>query len=155
MRKLFAISASVIALAFLMTAVGTCQNVSRGGDIARQKCDNCHTLRDAKNQPTVGLFAGGKILNGAASFNLTPDASGISYYDEKLFLQVLRTGKVGARKLNPFMSPALFKDYSDEQLKDVFAYLRTIPAVKHRIDNTEPPTNCRVCLQKHGGGDSN
>jgi hypothetical protein len=53
------------------------------------------------------------------------------------------------------MNPALFKNLSDDELKDVFACLRTAPAVKHRVDNTEPPTLCRLCRQKHGGGESN
>lgn len=34
------------------------------------------------------------------------------------------------------MNPALLKSLSDDQLKDVFAYVRTVPPVKHRVDNT-------------------
>jgi mono/diheme cytochrome c family protein len=141
-------------LLFASTAA-VAQNLARGQEIVQQKCDTCHTLRDEKKQPVVGLLAGGKLIGSAASANLTPDPSGISYYDEKLFLQVLRTGEVGARKLKPVMNPALFKSLSDDELKDVFAYLRTVPAIQHRVDNTEPPTLCRICRQKHGGGESN
>jgi mono/diheme cytochrome c family protein len=145
-------SATLLVLA-TSTAVG--QNVSRGEQVVKQKCDNCHTLRDDKKEPVVGLLAGGKIMGGAASANLTPDPSGISYYDEKLFLGVVRTGQVRARKLKPVMNPTLLKSLSDDELRDAFAYLRSVPAVKHRIDNTEPPTECRLCRQKHGAGDSN
>ncbi len=35
--------------------------------------------------------------------NMTPDASGISYYDEALFLRAMHTGHVGARRLSPRM----------------------------------------------------
>ncbi len=142
-------------LVLLAVSNGTAQDIARGHDIADRKCATCHTLRDDKQQPALGLFAGGKVLSGAASANLTPDPSGISYYDEKLFLLALRTGTVGARKLKAVMNPAVFKNLSDEELKDVFAYLRTIPAVKHRVDNTEPPTYCRLCRQNHGGGNTN
>jgi hypothetical protein len=37
----------------------------------------------------------------------------------------------------------------------MFAYLRTVPAVKHRVDNSLPPTDCKVCRGKHGAGDQN
>jgi mono/diheme cytochrome c family protein len=136
-------------------ATAVAQDLAHGQEIVQQKCDTCHTLRDEKKQPIVGLLAGGKLIGGTASANLSPDASGISYYDEKLFLQILRTGEVGARKLKPVMNPALFKNLSDDELKDVFACLRAVAAVKHRVDNTEPPSLCRICRQKHGGGESN
>jgi hypothetical protein len=44
---------------------------------------------------------------------------------------------------------------TDEDLKAIFAYLRTVPPVKHRVDNSEPPTYCPICRQKHGFGDKN
>jgi hypothetical protein len=44
---------------------------------------------------------------------------------------------------------------NDQDLKDVFAYLRTLKPVKHHVDNSEPPSLCRLCRQKHGGGDKN
>jgi mono/diheme cytochrome c family protein len=144
-----------ITAAVLIGSPAVCQNLSRGREIVEQKCDTCHTLRDDKKQPVVGLLAGGKLIGSVASANLTPDPSGIPYYDEKLFLEALRTGQVGARKLKPVMNPVLFKNYSDEDLKSIFAYLRTLPAVKHRVDNTEPPTDCRLCRQKHGAGNLN
>ena len=79
-------------LLLFASATAVAQDLAHGQEIAQQKCDTCHTLRDEKKQPIVGLLAGGKLIGGAASANLTPDASGISYYDDKLFLQVLRTG---------------------------------------------------------------
>lgn len=53
-------------------------------------CTDCHTPQDAHGQPLPGMdFAGGFILDGpwgrVASANITPDASGISYYDTALF----------------------------------------------------------------------
>ena len=52
-------------------------------------------------------FAGGNVMgegkNAISVTNITPDMSGISYYDEALFLKVMRTGHVGARQLNPIM----------------------------------------------------
>ena len=48
-----------------------------------------------------------------------------------------------------------FRNMTDEDLKAIFAYLRTLPAVKHRIDNTEAPTACPVCGKRHGHGELN
>jgi hypothetical protein len=50
-------------------------------------CQWCHTLRDENRQSLPGLeFAGGDLPDSpfaqASSANLTPDPSGISYYDE-------------------------------------------------------------------------
>jgi hypothetical protein len=57
-------------------------------------------------------FAGGWVLKGpwgaVASANITPDPSGIPYYDEATFLGVMRTGRVGkARKLNVLIEHGL------------------------------------------------
>jgi len=87
--------------------------------------------------------------------NITPDASGISYYDEALFIEVMRTGYVKARELNSIMPFGAFKNLTDEDLKAMFAYLRTVKPVQHRVDNAQPPTYCKLCRQKHGGGDQN
>jgi mono/diheme cytochrome c family protein len=123
-------------------------------------CDFCHTPRE-RGQPTVdGLeLAGGWPMTvwgiSAATANITPDASGIGYYDEALFIQALRTGYVRARKLSSIMPFSHFKNLTDDDLKAMFAYLRTLKPVKHRVDNTEPPTYCKLCRLKHGGGDQN
>lgn len=130
-------------------------------------CDGCHTPLDEHFQPIAGMeFAGGQPLTGhwgpdttklitVSSMNLTPDASGISYFDEKLFVETLRTGKVRARELSNIMPWAFFRNLSDDDLKAIFAYLRTLKPVQHKVDNTEPPRYCKLCRGKHGFGDRN
>ena len=122
-------------------------------------CQWCHTLRDQQTrQPLAGLaFAGGDLIEPnpyghASSANITPDASGISYYNEDMFLKVIHTGKVGARKLNPAMPWWFFGHMKDEELRAIFAYLRTVKPVHHRVDNTEPIAYCRICKRTHHGG---
>lgn len=123
-------------------------------------CDFCHTPR-RRGQPTVaGMeFSGGWPMEiwglKAATANITPDASGIGYYDEALFVQVLRTGHVGARHLSSIMPYSEFKNVTDDDLRAMFAYLRTVKPVKHRVDNSEPPTYCKRCRLRHGGGEQN
>jgi len=123
-------------------------------------CAFCHTPVDSHQQPLPGLeFAGGQVFSGAfgkvASANITPDATGTSYYDEALFLQAVKTGYVKARPLNSLMPYGDYQNATDSDLKAIFAYLRTLKPVKHYVDNSEPPTYCKVCKQKHGGGDRN
>jgi hypothetical protein len=85
-----------------------------------------------------------------SSANLTPDPSGIPYYDEERFVQTLRTGYVGARQLNQIMPWSTFRHRSDEDLKSIYAYLKTLKPVKHRVDNSLPPTYCKVCRETRG-----
>jgi hypothetical protein len=122
-------------------------------------CSDCHTPQ-SKGQNIPGLeFAGGFVLEGpwgkVASANITPDPSGISYYDEALFVQTFRTGYVKAREINQIMGWWHYRNLTDEDLKGMFAYLRTLKPVKHRVDNTEPPGLCKLCGNKHGLGERN
>jgi hypothetical protein len=67
----------------------------------------------------------------------------------------MRTGYVKARKLSQIMPWHTYRGMTDEDLAAMFAYLKTLKPVHHRVDNTEPPTFCKVCRQTHGGGDQN
>jgi hypothetical protein len=126
--------------------------VSRGKYLVKLGC-GCH------NAVEKIPYGGGELLGGpwgtVTSPNITPDASGISYYNEATFITTLRTGYVGARKLNSIMPFGEFKNLTDDDLKAMFAYVRTLPPVKHRVDNSLPPTYCKVCKKKHGGGEQN
>ena len=120
-------------------------------------CGDCHTPRDAHGQPIEGMYmAGGNIFaeggTPVATANITPDASGISYYDEGLFVQMMHTGTVKGRKLNVMMPTWAFNGMTDQDLKAIYAYLRTIPPARQRIDNTEKPSLCKIDGQMHGMG---
>jgi mono/diheme cytochrome c family protein len=134
--------------------------VKRGAYLVRLGgCVDCHTPQQ-QGQPMPGLeFAGGFNLKHpggeVTTANITPHSTGISYYDEKLFLDMMRTGHVRARQLNPIMPWVVYRGMTDEDLKAIFAYLRTLKPVSHAIDNTEPPTACKLCKQRHGLGERN
>jgi mono/diheme cytochrome c family protein len=121
------------------------------------QCEGCHSAFDEQMQPIRGMSLGGGLhLKGSwgevVTPNITSDPSGISYYTPEVFVQTIRTGTVVARKLNAVMPWSYFRNMTDQDLKAIFAYLRTVPPVKHRVNNTDPPTDCRVCKQKHGLG---
>jgi mono/diheme cytochrome c family protein len=134
--------------------------LKRGAYLVKMgNCDSCHTPQD-KGQPIRGLeFAGGYQLKypggEVTSANLTPHATGIAYYDEHLFLEVMRTGHVHARQLNSVMPWAFYRGMTDDDLKAIYAYLRTLKPINHAVDNTEKPTPCKICKQQHGLGERN
>jgi mono/diheme cytochrome c family protein len=108
-------------------------------------CADCHTP-SVRGKAIEGRdFSGGQKFSGPwgtiTSANITPDPSGISYYDEKLFLNMMRTGKVGARALSPLMPWMAFRNMSDDDLKAIFAYLRTLKPVQNHVDNSQLAEN--------------
>ena len=127
------------------------------------ECHSCHTPADDKGQKLPGMdFGGGDLFhdpgqNGKEVFslNITQDPSGIAHYDESLFVQTIRTGQVTSRMVNHIMPFNYFKNMTDADLSDIFAYLKSLPPVKHRISNTDPPTMCPLCNHAHGLGELN
>ena len=134
--------------------------VTRGAFLVNAAaCADCHTP-EKMGQPLPGMaFGGGRLLEGAwgrvASANITQDPSGIPYYNEEMFVAAMRTGYVGARRLNQIMPWATFRKMSDQDLKAIYAYLKTLPPVKHNVDNTEPPALCPIDKTTHGLGAHN
>jgi hypothetical protein len=74
--------------------------------------------------------------------NLTPDENtGIGIWSEEMFVKTLRTGRhMGqSRPLLPPMPWQAYRNLSDEDLKAIYAYLRTIPPVHNRVPQPLPP----------------
>lgn len=123
-------------------------------------CADCHTPQDGHGQSLPGMdYGGGLLFEGpwgrVVSANITPDPSGIPYYDLELFTQALRTGYVKARPLNQIMSWGVYSGMTDEDIAAVFAKIKTLKPVVHHVDNTEPPTYCKLDKLLHGGGNQN
>jgi mono/diheme cytochrome c family protein len=125
-------------------------------------CVDCHTPMNERGELLTHLaFGGGQPLSAdgprpaVASANLTPSASGIPYYTEELFLETIRTGRVRERQLSDVMPWAFYKGMTDEDIKAIFAYLKTLKPVEHYVDNSMPATACALCGLTHGGGARN
>ena len=73
--------------------------------------------------------------------NLTPDsATGIGTWTEAYFIEVLRTGIRGnGEPLRPLMPWEWYRQLSDDDLKAIFAYLRTLPPISNAVPEDLPP----------------
>jgi cytochrome c553 len=75
--------------------------------------------------------------------NLTPDPeTGIGKrYTEAAFLQTIRTGKKPeGEPLLPPMPWPVYKNMTDEDLKSIYAYLRTLKPIKNAVRTAVPVT---------------
>jgi mono/diheme cytochrome c family protein len=68
--------------------------------------------------------------------NLTPDpATGLgTRYNEASFIATMRTGKKpNGTAIMPPMPSDVYKNMTDDDLKAIFAYLKTIPAIRNAV----------------------
>lgn len=99
-----------------------------------------------ENSPWFAATAGMTAWTGpwgiSYAANLTPDENtGLGIWTETMFIKALRTGKhMGeSREILPPMPWQTIGQLTDEDLKAVFAYLRSIPAIKNRVPEPIAP----------------
>jgi hypothetical protein len=76
------------------------------------------------------------------AFNLTPDQNtGLGIWTEEMFVQTIRTGRhMGvSRPINPPMPWPAYRNATDDDLKAVYAYLRTIKPIVNHVPDYQPP----------------
>ncbi len=114
-------------------------------------CAECHTKRD-KGAPLPGMaFAGGmefKLPTGVLrSANLTPDKeTGIGTWTEEMFVQRFKmyadsayhTPAVGKDDFNTIMPWNMYAKMEATDLKSIYAYLKTLEPVPHKVVRFEP-----------------
>jgi hypothetical protein len=89
---------------------------------------------------TDTAFAGPWGITYAA--NLTPDQNtGLGIWTEDMFLKALKSGKhMGtSREIQPPMPWQWLGRATDEDLKAIFAYLKSIPPISNHVPDYEPP----------------
>ena len=83
--------------------------------------------------------------------NLTPDPdTGLGSWTLRNFVDTMRSGRhlgVGRQILPPMPIP-MYKQMTDEDLEAVYAYLKSIPAVKNRVPQPLPPAGAPVATKK-------
>ena len=74
--------------------------------------------------------------------NLTPDQNtGLGIWDEAMFIKAIRTGRhMGdGRPIQPPMPSPWYAKMTDDDLKAVFAYLRSIPPIVNHVPEYQEP----------------
>lgn len=98
------------------------------------ECNGCHTERNLAGEFTGEPFGGGAPMDENNGFpaltppNLTPDPSGRIYgWSQEMFINRFRQGK-----LIPYspMHWSSFKHMTDDELKAIYNYLKTLKPVK-------------------------
>ncbi len=81
--------------------------------------------------------------------NLTPDKeTGLGAWSKDDFVQAIKTGRHHGRGrpiLPPMPIPA-YRNFTEDELGAIFAYLATIPAIKNQVPEPLPPASS----PKHG-----
>ncbi len=111
----------------------------------RVECYTCHSKDFTTDdfitpEKSKGFFGGGNTFkmpdgNKISSLNLTMDQeTGIGKWTEDEFIKAVKTGIVpnGQAALRPPMTPFIY--LSDGEVKAIFAYLKTIPKIKNKVD---------------------
>ena len=90
---------------------------------------------------TNTAFAGAWGVSFTA--NLTPDPeTGLGKWTEETFIRALRTGRHEGqgRPILPPMPYPMYRQATDEDLRAVFAVLRSLPPIRHRVPQPiDPP----------------
>ncbi|MBB3211644.1 mono/diheme cytochrome c family protein [Herbaspirillum sp. Sphag1AN] len=119
---------------------GSKDTVQRGKYLAQAAdCIACHSVQGGKD------FAGGLRMatpfGVIVSSNITPDKEhGIGSWSEEEFIRAIKQGVAPHGKLlYPAMPYNLYAVISDQDIKDIFAYLKSIPPVPEAAPPTQLP----------------
>lgn len=81
--------------------------------------------------------------------NLTPDReTGLGKWTVRNFIETIRTGRhLGrGREVLPPMPIPVYRNFTDEDLGAIFAYLQSVPAIRNRVPDPRPPTPAVAAL---------
>lgn len=126
----------------------TTQLVERGAYyFTAASCGDCHTKQE-KGQKVKGMeLAGGfefpmKTGGVVRSSNITPDKeTGIGSWDETAFIRRFKAygdssyqlPSIASNEFNSVMPWTMYKNMKEADLKAIYAYLRTVPAIHNKV----------------------
>jgi mono/diheme cytochrome c family protein len=113
--------------------------------VTMASCIDCHTPMTPQGPDFSKAFSGGLHFKSdfvdVTTANITPDSTtGIGSWSEEMFLAKFKTNLeatekgVNPGKLNTEMPWANYAKMSQEDLKAMYAYLRTLPPIKNKVE---------------------
>lgn len=109
-------------------------------------CTDCHTPVTKEKMPMMDKFLSGGQHFKLPTFevnvsNITPDSvTGLGAWTEAMFLSKFRTNSTPEMlatkpgKANTLMPWSFYGTMSDSDLKAIYAYLRTVPPIKNKVE---------------------
>ncbi len=108
-------------------------------------CMDCHTPMDKGQFVMSKYMAGGRVFDmetfKVTTANITPDsATGIGSWTEAMFLDKFKNYRDAAAyktnpgKLNSMMPWVMYAGMDDFDIKSIYRYLRTLPAINNKIE---------------------
>ena len=104
-----------------------------------------------KEMQDKGLIVTGDLTTWVGAWgvsytaNLTSDSTGIGMWNEEQFMRALREGKykglAGNRSLLPPMPWQMYRNMTDDEIKAIFAYLKTTKPIKNVVPPPMPPAD--------------
>lgn len=104
---------------------------------------------DRQELASKGLIATGGLTEWVGPWgvsyaaNLTPDETGIGNWTEEQFFLSIREGKLkgleGSRTLLPPMPWESFSHMTDDEIRAIFVYLKSIKPIKNIVPSAVPP----------------
>lgn len=128
------------------------QSIERGKYIARAgDCVACHTAPESQH-PFAGGYAITTPFGEIYTSNITPDNdTGIGRWTERDFFKAVRHGKgIDGENLYPAMPYNAYVKISDQDMHDLWQYLRTVKPVKNQVPDTELPFPYNIRLAMVG-----
>lgn len=120
--------------------------VAYGGYLtAFASCSECHTPMTDKGPDMTKAFAGGFVFDlgifKVATANITSDtATGIGKWTEEMFMakfipyRVEKNYNFAAGKANTIMPVSMYAGMKDDDLKAIYAYMKTIKPVTNKVE---------------------
>jgi cytochrome c553 len=119
--------------------------VAYGGYLANMAdCGTCHSPLTPHGPDMTRMFAGGYVFDlgthKVASANLTPDSTGLGSWNEERFLNKFtiyrdeQNYNYNPGTQNTIMPVAMIAGMTDDDLRAIYAYLRTLPPIKNQVE---------------------
>jgi len=106
-------------------------------------CGNCHTPKGPQGDLPDKILAGGFVIEEefgkAITSNITPDKeTGIGNWTDAEIIRAIREGKgKDGKTFGPPMPYYLYRRLSDNDVKAIVAYLRTVKPIKNQVPRSQ------------------